>query len=212
MATLCRTLCSTLCRTVDRAHDGTLERIRQRLWRGLAAASLASLACLACMANLVFAAPPSVEVSTATELRATPTLDGKVITRLAQGARGERTGGQGGWVKLRVAEQEGWVRLTHTKDIGAGSPASAQATPASQASVSNPITGLVGMFSATSNKPTATTGTRGLTQEQLANAQPAPAEVRQLEKYAITGAQAEQFARSGKVASHSIEAYTGADK
>lgn len=161
----------------------------------------------ACLLGLGLAAmAQSLEVTTATELRATPTLDGKVITRLVPGARGERTATQGGWVKLRLAEREGWLRLTYTKELTAAPAAAAQA------SVSNPITGLVGMFSATSNKPTATTGTRGLTQEQLANAQPAPGEVKQLERYAVTGAQAEQFARSGKVASRTIPDYNGADK
>jgi hypothetical protein len=161
----------------------------------------------ACLLGLGLAASAqSLEVTTATELRATPALDGKLITRLAPGARGERTATQGGWVKVRVAEREGWLRLTHTRELTA-TPAAA-----AQPSVANPVTGLVGMFSATSNKPTATTGTRGLSQEQLANAQPAPAEVKQLERYAVTGAQAEQFARSGKVASRSIPDYNGADK
>ncbi|APW39781.1 SH3 domain-containing protein [Rhodoferax koreense] len=152
------------------------------------------------------AAAQSIEVTTATELRAAPALDAKVLARVGLGARGERTGSQGGWVKVRIVEREGWLRLTHTKSLEAAPAVAAQ--PA----VANPITGLAGMFAATSNKPTATTGTRGLTQEQLANAQPAPAEVQQLERYAVTGDQAAQFARTGKVVGQSFEQYTGADK
>ena len=146
----------------------------------------------------------SLEVTTATELRANPALDAKAQGRLARGARLEQTGAQGGWLKVKSGNQEGWVRQTHVKSAEGAAPAPA-------ASV-NPLTGLTGMFSASSTRPTATTGTRGLTQEQLANAQPAPAEVQQLERYAVTGSQAEQYARSGKLASQSFDAYTGADK
>lgn len=155
---------------------------------------------------LALAAPAfaqTLEVTTDTELRASPALDAKVLSKLARGAQGEQTGSQGGWLKMKTRQQEGWVRLTHVRSLTAQQAA---AQPA------NPLTGLTGMFSASSNRPTATTGTRGLTQEQLANAQPAPAEVQQLERYATTGAQAEQYARTGKVAPHKIAPYSEADK
>lgn len=144
-----------------------------------------------------------LEVTTATELRATPALDGKVLTRLAKGNKLEQTEAQSGWVKVKFARYEGWVRLTHVKSLEAAAPAAA---PASSG------TSLAGMFSAPTRGSTATTGTRGLTEEQLANAQPAPAEMAQLEKYAINMGQAETFARSGKVVAQKIDAYTGAEK
>ncbi|MFN9475445.1 SH3 domain-containing protein [Acidovorax sp.] len=146
----------------------------------------------------------SLEVTTATELRATPALDGKVVVRLAKGNKLEQTDAQEGWVKVKFGRAEGWVRLTHVKTLEAAAPAAAP--PASSG------TNLASIFSAPSNRPTATTGTRGLTKEQIANAQPNPAEMAQLEKYAINMGQAEQFARSGKVVAQKIDAYTGAEK
>lgn len=108
------------------------------------------------------AAAQSVEVTTATQLRAAPALDAKALLRLERGARVERTGTQGGWIKVRSAEREGWVRLTHVRSLEAALAASSPTT------APNPVTGVGGMFSATSNKPTATTGTRGMPQEQQA--------------------------------------------
>ncbi len=145
----------------------------------------------------------SLEVTTATELRATPALDGKILVKLAKGNKVEQTEAQSGWVKVKFGRMEGWVRLTHVKSLDA---APAAAAPASSG------TNLASIFSAPSTRATATTGTRGLTKEQIANAQPAPAEMAQLEKYAINMGQAESFARSGKVAAQKIDAYTGAEK
>lgn len=157
-------------------------------------------------AGCLGAAAQSLEVTTATELRATPALDAKVLAKLAKGTKAERLGAQGGWYQVNSGGHEGWLRSTHVRTVGA--VRSAAATGA----VTNPITGLMGMFSATTSTPTATTGTRGLTHEQLANAKPAPGEVRQLERFAVTGEQARQFAAGGGVVAHPFPAYTGADR
>ncbi|HSV52258.1 MAG TPA: SH3 domain-containing protein [Burkholderiaceae bacterium] len=162
-------------------------------WHALAAVCLGAFS--------LGAQAQALQVSTESELRAAPALDARVLMKLAPGTEAQQTGSQGGWIKVKVQNQEGWVRLTHVKAMA---PAPAQAA--------NPITGLAGMFSANSNRPTATTGTRGLTQEQLANAQPAPAEVQLLERYATSGAQAEQHAKSGRLAAQRIEPYTEADR
>ena len=146
----------------------------------------------------------SLEVTTPTELRATPALDGKILVKLAKGNKVEQTEAQSGWVKVKFGRMEGWVRLTHVQALEAAAPA--RAAPASSG------TSLASIFSAPSTSATATTGTRGLTKEQIANAQPNPAEMAQLEKYAINMGQAESFARSGKVVAQKIDAYTGAEK
>lgn len=157
-------------------------------------------ACLACAG--LGAQAQSLQVSVESELRATPQLDGRVLSRLTPGTRAEQIGSQGGWIKVRVQNQEGWVRSMAVKSTGA--PATTVA--------GNPITGLGGAFSANSNTPTATTGTRGLTKEQLANAQPAPAEVQLLDRYAVTPAQAEQHAKAGRLNAQPIEGYGEAGK
>lgn len=148
----------------------------------------------------------SLEVSTATELRASPVLNAKSLTTLAVGTRVEHIETRGGWVHIKVQTkvqtQQGWVRMTHMRTL--------EPTQAA-ASTSNPLTGLTGLFSANSNRPTATTGTRGLTQEELANAQPAPAEVNRMETFAVSPIQAQQFAKGGKLQAQTISAYSGAE-
>lgn len=144
----------------------------------------------------------SLQVSTATELRASPVLNAKSLAALPVGAQVEQLQQQGGWLRVRFKGSEGWVRSTHVRSAAAAAPSAG----------GNPLTGISGVFSASSNTPTATTGTRGLTQEQLANAQPAPAEVSRMEGFAINAAQAQQFAQGGKLKAQPIPAYTGAEQ
>lgn len=141
------------------------------------------------------------EATVATELRERPALDAKVLVRIERGEKLERTGTQGGWLKVKARNQEGWVRLTQVKAL----PVAATTAPPPAAAAPN----LANMFTGSSTRPTATTGTRGLTQEQLANAQPAPAEVDLLERYASGASQAEAHARSGALAAQRFEAFTG---
>ncbi|GAB4215011.1 MAG: hypothetical protein Fur007_12260 [Rhodoferax sp.] len=141
-------------------------------------------------------------VEVATELRAAPALNAKPLVRLLPGAMLTQVEQKLGWVRVSAPKlPDGWVRLTHLKPLAP--------TAAAPSANSNPLTALGGMFTAASNRPTATTGTRGLTPEQLAQAQPNPAEVQQLERYAVNAAQAKQFARSGKVVARKIDSYEG---
>jgi len=147
----------------------------------------------------LLAAAQTHEVTTATPLRATPSLNSMVLQQLAVGAGVQAVQTQGGWLKVTVGEKQGWVRLAHVRAVAA-------ARPAPQGGG----TSLAGLFTGSSTAPTATTGTRGLTQEQLANAQPAPQEVRQLERYAVSAGDARQFARGGKLKAATIADYDGA--
>lgn len=164
-------------------------------WRSLLVAALLAL-------GSAIAQAQTHEVAIATELRATPALNAQVLKHMKAGEQLDVLQTQGGWAKVKIGNAEGWVRLSHLKAL----------QPASGSQASGGGGGLVSLFTAASTKPTATTGTRGLTQEQLANAQPAPQEVRQLENYAVTAAQARQFAHGGKLQARHISDYTGAEQ
>jgi len=138
-------------------------------WWSRAAAALLALLC----AGVVWA-QVTVEVTTATELRANPALDAQVLQRLDRGASVQQLEVRGGWVRVRVGNREGWVR-SNTIRSAAAAPAAAERAAAPAAPAAGGLGNLASAFSGSSNRPTATTGTRGLTQEQLANAQPAPA-------------------------------------
>ncbi|MCD6664215.1 MAG: SH3 domain-containing protein [Comamonas sp.] len=167
-----------------------------RQWGGWHAWVLAVL-----MAWSLLAAAQTHEVTTATPLRATPSLNAKALRQLDVGAPVQALQTQGGWLRVKVGEQQGWVRLTHVHAVAAARPAPQGAGNA-----------LASLFTGTSTAPTATTGTRGLTQEQLANAQPAPQEVRQLDRYAVSAADARRFARGGRLSATRISDYDGASQ
>lgn len=166
------------------------------------------------------------EATAATELRERPALDARVLTPIPRGEKLTRTATQGGWLKVKVRDQEGWVRLTTVKALPtsttaatpsaprppAASTATSRAAPPATAAAAAPSTSpnLASLFTGSSTRPTATTGTRGLTQEQLANAQPAPAEVELLERYSASTTQAQEHARAGRLAAQTFEPYTGA--
>lgn len=151
------------------------------------------------MAWSLLAVAQTHEVTTATPLRATPSLNSMVLRQLAVGAPVQAVQTQGGWLKVKVGEQQGWVRLTHVHAVAPAQPAPQGAGNA-----------LASLFTGSSTAPTATTGTRGLTQEQLANAQPAPQEVQRLDRYAVSAADARQFARGGRLSATRIGDYDGA--
>lgn len=140
-----------------------------------------------------------LDVLVATQVRATPMADAKVLIQVAKGSKVDQIETRGGWIKVKVGLVEGWVRSNTVKSVEAAAPA-----PTTTAAL-NP-------FNSQSSRPAATTGIRGFTKEDLAKAQPAPREMEQLEKYAINMNQAETFARNGKVVPQKIDAYTGAEK
>ncbi len=150
----------------------------------------------------------SLEVIVATELRATPTTDGKILVQVAKGNKVDQIETRTGWIKVKFARYEGWVRQTHVKSLEAAAPASSSTAGSGASSGGS----LVSMFGGGGNRPTSTTGAKTITPEDLEKAQPNPVEMAQLEKYAINMGQADAFARSGKVVAQKIDAYTGAEK
>lgn len=160
-----------------------------RAWRWLVAG--------ASMVFSLLAWAQTHEVTTATPLRATPSLNSMVVRQLAPGAPLQAVQTQGGWLKVKAGDQQGWVRMTAVRAATAARPAPGGGNA------------LASLFTGSGTAPTATTGTRGLTQEQLANAQPAPQEVQRLEGYAVTAGDAERFARGGKLGAVKISGYDG---
>jgi hypothetical protein len=142
----------------------------------------------------------SYTVAVETDLRAAPALNAKTVQHLAQGTALDAVTQQGGWLQARAGDQTGWVRLAHLRSADAGTR---------NAGKPDGGTGFLGgLFTAASNSPTATTGTRGLSEEELAQAQPAPKEVQGMERYAVTAAQARSFARQGHLQARDFD-YTG---
>lgn len=122
-------------------------------------------------------------VTRAADLRSTPFSDGKTIKTLAQGSSVEVLKRVGGWYQVKAGTSEGWVRmwlLRFSSTAGAGTARDTVAVLQS---------GRAG-----STYTTATTGVRGLSEEELKNAVPDPAALQTVEQLATTPADARGFA------------------
>ncbi len=124
----------------------------------------------------------------ADELKAEPFLDAKTVKNLAAGEKVEIVSKDGGWFKVKAGKSAGWVRMLSIRKGDAkqgGGDAS----------------GLLAMTSgrAGTGKVVATTGIRGLNEEELKAAKFDAAEIQLAESYAVKKADAQQFAAQGKL-------------
>lgn len=133
-------------------------------------------------------------IKRATELRESPAETSASLGALAADSTVARTGERkGSWVKVRTPQgAAGWV---HMFDVGA--QAGAAASNGGGNAATSGLRSLGGLFGGGNNSTTtatATVGIRGLSAEDLANAQPNPAAVQQAEKLRLNAEQARQFA------------------
>ena len=142
---------------------------------------------------LVAAAEPATVIRAA-ELKQEPASDAATLATLPENTAVDALERKGGWTRVKAGAGEGWVRMLSLRLGGA-------TTPKPGAS------GLTQAFnvarSGTSGTQT-TTGVRGLDAEQIANAQPNPAELAKLEKFAADRDAATSFASQGKLSPTSV--------
>ena len=142
---------------------------------------------------LLAAAEPATVIKPA-ELKQEPASDAATLATLPENTAVDALERKGGWTRVKTSAGEGWVRMLSLRLGGA-------TTPKPGAS------GLTQAFnvarSGTSGTQT-TTGVRGLDADQIANAQPNPAELAKLEKFAANREAAASFATEGKLAPTSV--------
>jgi len=95
----------------------------------------------------------------------------------------------GGWYEVKAGGKQGWVRmwlLRFSTQVSGGA--------AARENVAVLKSGRAG-----STYTTATTGVRGLSEEELKNAQPDPAAVQALEQLAVAPADAQAFAKKASL-------------
>ena len=137
-----------------------------------------------------FAAHAASQVGTLTspaELRSTPFADGKALKTLPKGARVEVIKRVGGWYQVKATGTDGWVRMWLVRF----------STPATGGSALKQDVAVLQSGRGSSTYATATTGVRGLSEEDLKNATPNPKAVAALEQLGVTPEDARGFARKG---------------
>lgn len=118
-------------------------------------------------------------------LRAQPYSDAKKTVDIKRGEKLQILGKKGAWLNVKTTKAGGWVRLLSVKRGAASS--------------GSQVKGVLDVASgrAGTGKVVATTGVRGLNEEELKNAKYSEVEVKKLESFSITSGQAQQFAKSG---------------
>jgi hypothetical protein len=150
------------------------------------------LALLLLLPLLALAEPATV--IRATELKQAPATDSPSVAELAENAAVEVLERKGGWTRIKAGSAEGWVRMLALR-YGASA-----AKPGA--------TGVTQVFNVArtgTSGTQVTTGVRGLDAQDLANAQPNPAELAKLASFAADRDTAAGFAAKGKLAPISVD-------
>ena len=143
---------------------------------------------------LLAAAEPATLIR-ATELKQEPATDATTVAKLPENAAVETLERKGGWTRIKAGASEGWVRMLSLRFGGPGEAKKGDSGLSQLFNVAR--TGTSGAQ--------VTTGARGLDAEQLANAQPNPAELAKLAGFAADPDAAASFAAKGKLSATAVE-------
>lgn len=132
----------------------------------------------------------------ADELKAEPFRDAKTVGALAAGDKVEIIKKDGGWLQIKSAKGSGWVRML-----------SVRRGEARKTSAGSEVAGLAGLASgrAGTGRVVATTGIRGLNEEELKAAKYNETELKLAESYITSKAEAQKFAAKGKLAARKMD-------
>ncbi len=141
----------------------------------------------------------AIEVGTtikADTLKAAPFADANVIATLPSGAKVEILKKDGGWYQIKSPQGNGWIRLLSIRRGGAKS-----------ASAGSELSGLAALASgrAGTGRVVATTGIRGLNEEQLKAARFDEKQVSLAESFATTRTAAQKFASQAKLTPRKVD-------
>lgn len=136
-------------------------------------------------------APTPAVTTRDTELKEKPFIDSKTLKKLPKNTAIAIIDRSGGWLNVTSGGVQGWVRLLH---VSSQPPGAGGASADELKSAVKMATGRAG-----GGNIVATTGIRGLSEEQLRDAKPNPEEEQRLEGYAASAAQATGYARANKL-------------
>jgi hypothetical protein len=130
----------------------------------------------------------------ADDLKAEPFRDAKTVGSLTAGDNVEILNKQGGWFQVKSKKGSGWVRMLSIRR-GEARKGSGDAA------------GVLGLASgrAGTGSVVATTGIRGLSEEELKAAKYNEKELRKAESFAVTEAEARRFAAEGKLVARKVK-------
>jgi hypothetical protein len=163
-----------------------------------------AIAFLACLAVSAWAQEQAF-TNRATDLK--DKADGATLRSLPENTELKVLQRAGGWTRVEAGGQQGWVRVFHLRF-----PATASADSSSGGGLSS-LGSALGITRQRSQSTTiATTGIRGLSQEDLKNASPDEAALKQMHSYRADSGGAERFAKEGKLTAAQVQYSEGGRK
>lgn len=155
----------------------------------------------------VFAQEPSL-TNRATELRAAPDDAATVVKQLAERTQVQVQERKGAWSRVKVGNDIGWVRMMHVRG-------GATVVVDEKSSSGGFFAGFNRLLSGSGNRgnqraQSATVGIRGISEEDLRNAEPNPAEFAKMKTYTASENDARRLASEGRLAFRSV-AYLAQD-
>ena len=134
-----------------------------------------------------------------TDLKSEPFADAKTLASLPGNSTVDVLKCQGGWMQVKPADNgQGWVKMIAVKLGGA-----ATGTKGDSGMTALWNTAMQGRSGNTG--VTVATGVRGLSPEDMKNANPSPDAVKKLDNYAATKSQAESAAKGAKLSKQNID-------
>lgn len=132
----------------------------------------------------------------ATELKDKPFADANTLATLSENSSVNITGRQGAWMQVNASSKNGWVKMLSVR-TGSGEVGSGQQVGGLLAGAS--------VFKSGSSGSTTTTGVKGLSEEEIRNANPNPNELAKLDRLGTNADDASKFAKQAKLASAKVE-------
>lgn len=132
----------------------------------------------------------------ADNIRGEPFSDARTVGTLAAGDKVEILKKDGGWLQIKSAKGAGWVRML-----------SIRRGDAQKVSAGSEVAGLLGLASgrAGTGKVVATTGVRGLNEEDLKSAKFNEKELNLAKSFLSSKQEAQAFAAKGKLVAQQVE-------
>ena len=134
---------------------------------------------LFCTTSLLFAADKAATISRDTDLFSKPFKDAEIITELSAKSAITILKRKGGWYEIKTNEEQGWVRLTHVRLVRKNKDKQDNNSSVGEA-LSSLATGRD-----KSNQVTTATAVKGLSEEELSNAEPDIDALNALDNFAI---------------------------
>ena len=137
-----------------------------------------------------------------TELKAKPFADAPTLATLAEQTKVEILTRQASWMQIKTEAGTGWVKMLSVRMGNPGAPSKSSESGLGK---------IFNLATTGSSGSTVTTGVRGLSEEQLRNAQPNPEGFKTLQSYTVKKEDAQKFAKAGQLKAEKLD-YLGPAK